>query len=86
MQTRTGAADLEHVADLDIDRLPDPEGGMRVLVDADDCRRLLEAGYEVHLLRALPVRPLEQRPGATPITTYGRGSTSGYATPGRRTG
>ena len=61
VQARTGAADLERVADLDIDRLPDPEGGMRVLVDADDCRRLLEAGYEVHLLRALPVRPLKQR-------------------------
>ena len=58
---RTGAAALERIADLDIDRVPDPEGGVRVLVDAQDCRQLLEAGYEVHLLRAVPVRPLKQR-------------------------
>jgi hypothetical protein len=50
---------LERVADLDLDRLPDREGGVRVLIDADDARRLLEAGYEVHLVRVLPVQPLD---------------------------
>ncbi|WP_030680048.1 hypothetical protein [Streptomyces sp. NRRL B-1347] len=55
-----GAAnrDLRGVADLDLDRIPDPEGAVRVLVTADDCRRLLESGYEVHLHAPVPVRPL----------------------------
>ncbi|MFD9882921.1 hypothetical protein ACFWZT_15880 [Streptomyces alboflavus] len=55
-----GAAsrDLRGVADLDLDRLPDPEGAVRVLVTADECRRLLERGYEVRLHAPVPVRPL----------------------------
>jgi len=53
------AQDLAGVADLDLDRVPDPEFGLRVLVTAWDCVRLLERGYEVHLVRALPVRPLD---------------------------
>ncbi|MER5299858.1 MULTISPECIES: hypothetical protein [Streptomyces] len=55
-----GAAnrDLRGVADLDLDRIPDPEGAVRVLVTADECRRLLESGYEVHLHAPVPVRPL----------------------------
>jgi hypothetical protein len=51
-------AELHRVADLDLDRVPDPEGGVRLLVTADDCARLLDSGYEVRLHRALPVRPL----------------------------
>ena len=50
--------DLRGVAELDLDRVPDPEGAVRVLVGADDCRRLLERGYEVRLHGAVPVRPL----------------------------
>ncbi|MBJ3809306.1 hypothetical protein [Streptomyces flavofungini] len=50
--------DLHGVADLDLDRIPDPEGAVRVLVTADECRRLLESGYEVHLHAPVPVRPL----------------------------
>jgi len=53
------ARDLAGVADLDLDRVPDPEGRLRVLVTAPDCVRLLQHGYEVHLVRALPVRPLD---------------------------
>jgi hypothetical protein len=53
--------DLARVADLDLDRVPDPVGGIRVIVDVDDCRRLLESGFEVRLQRALPVRPLDPR-------------------------
>lgn len=53
------ARDLTGVADLDLDRVPDPEVGVRVLVTAGDCARLLQPGYEVHLLRVLPVRPLD---------------------------
>lgn len=52
-------ADLERVADLDVDRVPDPEGGVRVLVDADECARLIDGGFEVRLQRAVPVRPLD---------------------------
>ena len=49
---------LEGVADLDLDRVPDPDGGIRVLVTAKDCVGLIESGYEVHLHAAVPVRPL----------------------------
>jgi hypothetical protein len=55
------ARDLERVADLDLDRIPDPEGQVRLLLTMDDCVRLLEQGYEVRLLRLLPVRPLDAR-------------------------
>jgi hypothetical protein len=51
---------LEGVADLDLDRVPDPEGGVRVLVTTDEAARLVERGYEVHLLKALPVAPLNR--------------------------
>jgi hypothetical protein len=51
---------LDAVADLDLDRVPDPDGGVRVLITADEAARLVEAGYEVHLLRALPVAPLDR--------------------------
>jgi hypothetical protein len=50
---------LERVADLDLDRVPDPEGGVRVVVTADDAARLIERGYEVRLVRALPVQPFD---------------------------
>jgi hypothetical protein len=52
---------LERVADLDLDRVPDPEGGVRVLVTAEDLAQLLERGYEVRLVRAHDVRPLDPR-------------------------
>lgn len=54
------AAMAAQVADLDLDRIPDPEGGVRLLVDADECMQLLERGFEVRLRRAVPVRPLDQ--------------------------
>ncbi|WP_157881394.1 hypothetical protein [Streptomyces phaeochromogenes] len=50
--------DLHGVADLDLDWIPDAEGRVRVLVIPDECRRLLESGYEVHLHASIPVRPL----------------------------
>lgn len=54
------AAMAGQVADLDLDRIPDPEGGVRLLLDADECTELLERGFEVRLRRAVPVRPLDQ--------------------------
>ncbi|MGW4689889.1 hypothetical protein ACWEPM_34090 [Streptomyces sp. NPDC004244] len=49
---------LQRVADLDLDRVPGAANEIRLLVTAEDCARLLERGYEVHLYRAIPVRPL----------------------------
>ncbi len=54
-----GAVDLERVADLDIDRIQGAEGEVRVLVDLAAAARLVEMGFEVRLVRALPVRPLD---------------------------
>jgi hypothetical protein len=51
---------LERVADLDLDRVPDPEGGVRVLVTAEDAARLVDRGYEVRLVRKHDVLPLER--------------------------
>lgn len=45
-------------AALDLDRLPDAKGKVKLLVSADDARRLLEQGFEVHLTAAIPVAPL----------------------------
>lgn len=45
-------------ATLDLDRLPDAKGEVQLLLSADDARRLLEQGFEVHLKAAIPVAPL----------------------------
>lgn len=50
---------LEAVADLDLDRIPDPNGGVRLLITAEDAVELVNRGYEVHLLRAMRVKPLD---------------------------
>lgn len=62
---REAGAELRRVDDLDVDRVPDPEGEVRVIVDAEDCRRLVDSGFEVRLLRSVPVRPIDQRMVAT---------------------
>ena len=51
---------LESVADLDLDRIPDPQRGVRVLVTTDDVVALLERGYEVRLQRLARLEPLSQ--------------------------
>jgi hypothetical protein len=48
-------------SELDLDRLPDAQGKVKLLLTADDARRLLEQGYEVHLTAAIPVAPLDQK-------------------------
>lgn len=51
---------LARVADLDLDRVPDPRGDVRVLASAEELARLLDEGYEVHLygtVRAVPLDP-----------------------------
>ncbi|RJF93167.1 hypothetical protein D3876_02040 [Sphingomonas cavernae] len=47
------------VARLDIDRMPDAEGAVRVLVTADELARLLGEGCEVRLTHAHPVQPID---------------------------
>jgi len=49
---------LSRVADLDLDRVPDPQGGVRLLITPDDIAQLLDLGYEVRLHRNVPVEPL----------------------------
>ena len=49
---------LEGVADLGLDRIPDPDGGVRVLVTAQEAIELVWRGYEVRLLRVHPISPL----------------------------
>jgi hypothetical protein len=59
---RAGAAermDMRQVADMDLDRVPDPEGGVRLLVDMDEAARLVESGLEVTLVQAAPAGPLD---------------------------
>lgn len=48
-------------AEFDLDRLPDADGKVKLLLTADDARRLLEQGYEVRLTAAIPVGPLDQK-------------------------
>ena len=54
-----GERSLDQVADLDLDRLPDPGGDIRLLVTSDEAAMLAEQGYEVRLLKAHPVKPLD---------------------------
>ena len=49
---------LESVADLDLDRVPDPQRGVRLLVTTEEILALLERGYEVRLHRLARVEPL----------------------------
>src|SRR5215204_2076768 len=49
------------MAQLDIDRVPDPKGLVRALVTAADLARLLDQGFEVHLHQAHPIQPLNPK-------------------------
>jgi hypothetical protein len=48
------------VADLDLDRIPDPQDAVRVLISAAEAEQLLARGCEVMLVAAHPIRPLEK--------------------------
>lgn len=45
---------------LDLDRLPSPPDEMRVLLTAEEAGRVAELGFEVRLVRAHPVHPLDR--------------------------
>jgi len=46
------------ISALDLDRIPDRDD-VRLLVSMDDAARLVGQGFEVRVLRAVPVRPLD---------------------------
>ena len=54
----TRARSLATVEDLALDRLPDVDGKVRLLLSADHARELVSRGFEVHLLGTIPVAPL----------------------------
>ena len=49
---------LSRVADLDLDRVPDAHGDVRLLINPDELARLLDEGYEVRLYRTVRPHPL----------------------------
>lgn len=49
----------QRVSDLDLDRVPDTAGEVRVLLTPDELARLTAQGFEVRVQRTLPVRPLD---------------------------
>lgn len=51
---------LARVADLDLDRVPDPHGEVRLLVAVGDLVGLLDQGFEVHLYRVVRPEPLPE--------------------------
>lgn len=55
-----GKRSLDEVADLDLDRIPARDGGVRVLVTPDQAGELVKRGFEVRLVRALAVEPLDR--------------------------
>ena len=52
---------LSQVSDLDLDRIPDPQGGVRVVVTADELAELVRRGYEVRVFRTVPIEPLDPK-------------------------
>lgn len=50
---------LAMLNDFDLDRVPDPDGGVRALVTREEAARLEERGYEVRILQPHPVKPLD---------------------------
>ena len=47
------------VSEFDLDRVPDPDGGTRVIVDEGDIARLVAAGFEVRLQSAILAGPVD---------------------------
>jgi len=59
----TLAAEVVRSVDADsgvvLDRIPDPQGGVRVVVTADELAELVRRGYEVRVFRTVPIAPLD---------------------------
>ncbi len=57
-QDRPGPEAVARISALDLDRIPDADD-VRLLVTMEDAARLVDQGFEVRLLRAVPVQPLD---------------------------
>jgi hypothetical protein len=53
------SGDLSRIDEIDVFRVPSPEGQIRVLAMPNELEHLLELGFELHLHRAHPIRPLD---------------------------
>ena len=51
---------METAATLDLDRLPDAKGKIKLLVSAEDMQRLLDNGHQVNVTATVPVAPLDE--------------------------
>jgi hypothetical protein len=51
--------DIEGISALDLDRIPDPEGGVRLLVSREELEGLTQRGFEVRVVAELAVEPLD---------------------------
>ena len=58
IQPGSNAKNKNWIDRLDIDRVPGATNEVRALVTPEDCVRLLEQGFEIHLQKAYPVQPL----------------------------
>lgn len=56
-----GRFDASRAAELDLDRVPDPKGRIRVLIEPQQIHALVAAGVEVRLHRAVPIQPVDSR-------------------------
>jgi hypothetical protein len=54
---------MRRVADMDLDRVPDPGEGVRLLVDMNEAARLVESGFEVTIVQAGAGQDLNAIPG-----------------------
>jgi hypothetical protein len=54
-----GREDLSALAAISLDRIPDRYGRIRAFLTAEECRTLLDAGYEVRLHHHYPVEPVD---------------------------
>ncbi len=51
---------LDAVYDLDLDRIPDAKGELRILVTEEQLEELVARGYEVRQLKSYPVQSLDK--------------------------
>jgi hypothetical protein len=61
LPTKDRAAAVETVTALDLDRLPDRDGEVHLLVTLDEVAMLVDGGHEVHMIAALRVAPLDPK-------------------------
>jgi len=53
------SGDLSRIDEIEVFRVPSPDGQIRVLATPDELEHLIDLGFELHLHRAYPIRPLD---------------------------